>query len=545
MSKLLSYILLWCGITVMAQTQPSINTSIDRDSILMGEEIKLLLKVSATADDLVIFPVQQAMGALEVIESYPVDTIRENDKLTLYKQYGLTQFDSGDYYIPQLKVLKNNAELFSDSLLVKVREVQTDTTVQKMFPIKAAIENDYDLPFNWMGLLWLLLWIPLGMVFWWLSRKRTYKTYEQTLPPYEWTKYRLNKLAESNLAENRAWKVYYTELSYIVRRYIDNKVYGQAMESTTAQLIENIEQETQSKGVSITDKTKERLQRVLEKADLIKFAGMSGDAISAKEDREAVNDIIYNIHQVLPPPSEEELLLDVAYRKQQARKQQVRKIITYAAGVILALIIACGAWVAVAGYQNVKDQLLGNELREYYEGERYTSSYGAPEITITTPEILERTEQASIGTAMEKGVASMDSFAFNSIDDDLFVAVTTIQLNGQGLPEGEAIPKEMVTEPVYQRLEQLGAVNILMLDEPVQRDGLNGIKLTGTFDYSGATYDYEGYMYINGASIQQILLAHVKDADDDSEKQYGRLLQEEIINSIQLKKVQPTKTDQQ
>jgi hypothetical protein len=35
------------------------------------------------------FPVQQALGALEVIEDYPVDTIRDNDK-RLFKQYGIT-----------------------------------------------------------------------------------------------------------------------------------------------------------------------------------------------------------------------------------------------------------------------------------------------------------------------------------------------------------------------------------------------------------------------------------------------------------------------
>ncbi len=545
MTRTLSYILFLCAVTMVAQTNAPITTTIDRDSILMGEEIQLTLKVPVTADDLVVFPVQQGMGALEVIESYPIDTIRENDAMTLFKKYGLTQFDSGDYYIPRLKILKNNTSLFSDSLLVKVREVQTDTTVQKMFPIKEVIANDYDLPFNWKGLLWLLLWIPLGIVFWWLLRKRTFKTYEQTLPPYEWSKYRLNKLAESNLVESRAWKTYYTELSYIVRRYIDTKVYGQALESTTAQLIENIEKETAVKGVSITDKTKERLKRVLEKADLIKFAGMSGDGISAKEDREAINDIIYNIHQVLPPPSEEELLLDVKYRKEQARKQKLRKVLTYIAGVIIALIIAVTAWIAIVGFENVKDQLLGNALREYYEGERYTSSYGAPEITVTTPAILERIDKLPFNEKFTAAISSVDAFALNTMDDDLFILVSTLQLSGEGLPDGEAIPKELVTEPVYQSLEQQGAVNILMLDEPVERNGLQGIKLTGTFDNNGDTYDYEAYMYINAGTIQQILLAHVKDETSDSEKQYGRLLQEEIINSIQLKKIQPTKTQQQ
>ncbi|BAO54917.1 hypothetical protein [Nonlabens marinus] len=544
MIRQLSYILIFlAGMPAIAQTASRVATKIDRDSIMMGEEIKLQLTVEATAEDLVVFPVQQAMGALEVIEFYPVDTIRENDKMRLFKQYGITQFDSGDYYIPRLKVLFNNKELFSDSLLVKVREVQTDTTVQGMYDIKPVIENEYQKPFNWMGLLWLLLWIPLGVLFWWLSRKRTFKTYEQTLPPYEWTKYRLNKLAESGLAEDRAWKAYYTELTYIVRRYIDTKVYGQALESTTDQLIQNIETETAAKGVSITDKTKERLQSLLQKADLIKFAGVMGDGISAKEDRQTATDIIYNIHQVLPPPSEEELLLDVKYRKSQERKRKIKKILIYIAGAIIGLAIAIGAWVAVVGWDNVKDQLFGNQLREYYEGTQYTSSYGVPEVTLTTPEILERRLDLPLSEEFMKAVSSVDAFVLNSIDEDLFVTVTTFQAKGEGLKEDEQLPKEVFTEPVYQSFEKQGATNILMLDEPAERNGLKGLKLEGSFDYDGNNFEYIGYMFVNGASVQQVIVAHKKDETEDVDKQYGRLISEQIIASMQFTKPQPPKDD--
>jgi hypothetical protein len=546
MRKLLSYILLFAvTTTVLAQSPARVTTKIDRDSIMMGEEIKLQLTVEATAQDLVVFPVQQALGALEVIEDYPVDTIRKNDKMQLFKQYGITQFDSGDYYIPRLKVLFNNKELFSDSLLVKVREVQTDTTVQKMFPIKPDIENDYERPFNWKGLLLLLLWIPLGILFWWLSRKRTLKTYEQTLPPYEWTKYRLNNLAESGLAEDRQWKEYYTELTYVVRRYIDTKVYGQALESTTDQLIENIESETAAKGVSITDKTKERLQILLKKADLIKFAGVSGDGISAKEDRQTANDIIYNIHQVLPPPSEEELLQDVKYRKDQDRKRKIKKVLSYVAGVIIGLGVALAAWIVIVGYENFKDQVFGNQLREYYEGTSYTSSYGIPEVTLTTPEILERRVDLPLGEEFMKAVSSVDAFVLNSLEEDLFVTVTTFQIKGDGLKEGEQLPKEVFTEPVYKSFELQGATNILMLDEPTERNGLEGLKLEGTLDYNGELYEYIGYMFVNGGSVQQVVVGHVKDETAEQDKQYGRLVSEQIIASMQFKKPQTPKTEEE
>ena len=52
-------------------------------------------------------------------------------------------------------------------------------------------------------------------------------------------------------------------------------------------------------------------------------------------------------------------------------------------------------------------------------------------------------------------------------------------------------------------------------------------------------------MFGNGPSIQQIIVANVKDETDEQDKQYGRLLSEEIIASMQLKKPQTPKKDQE
>ena len=69
MIRQLSYILFFlAAIPAIAQTASNVTTKVDRDSIMMGEEIKLQITVDATPEDLVIFPIQQAVGVLEVIE---------------------------------------------------------------------------------------------------------------------------------------------------------------------------------------------------------------------------------------------------------------------------------------------------------------------------------------------------------------------------------------------------------------------------------------------------------------------------------------------
>ena len=72
----------------------------------------MTLKASVNKTDKVVFPKAKNFGALEVIESYKIDTIKSNDKYELIKKYGLTQFDSGKYTIPRIQILINGKPSF-------------------------------------------------------------------------------------------------------------------------------------------------------------------------------------------------------------------------------------------------------------------------------------------------------------------------------------------------------------------------------------------------------------------------------------------------
>ena len=57
------------------------------------------------------------------------------------------------------------------------------------------------------------------------------------LPPYDRAKLALKKLDESQYLENENLKDYYSDLTLIIRKYLDEKVYDRALESTTDELI--------------------------------------------------------------------------------------------------------------------------------------------------------------------------------------------------------------------------------------------------------------------------------------------------------------------
>jgi hypothetical protein len=53
----------------------------------------------------------------------PIDTVKNNDRYELIKKYGLTQFDSGKYMIPSIKIFINSKPYLTDSISVEVANV--------------------------------------------------------------------------------------------------------------------------------------------------------------------------------------------------------------------------------------------------------------------------------------------------------------------------------------------------------------------------------------------------------------------------------------
>ena len=158
---------------VFAQQKPLV-TSIDKTKNRIGGEFQLTIKTSVDTTAKVAFPNPKNFGALEVIESYKIDTVKNGARYDLIKKYGLTQFDSGKYTIPRVTVLINNKPFFSDSLRVEVDNVVVDTLKQKMYDIKPIAEVTSSKSWIWKLILALLLLAGIGaFVYWYLKIRQT------------------------------------------------------------------------------------------------------------------------------------------------------------------------------------------------------------------------------------------------------------------------------------------------------------------------------------------------------------------------------------
>jgi len=272
MKKQIVYILFLIGVVGFSQENP-VSIQIDTTFIRIGEQIQLKISVDETTN--VVFPKLQldSLGKVEVVEAMPTDTLKNK----LEKQYLLTSFDSGVYIIPQQQVLINNKRFLTDSLMLNVATVKVDTTKQRMFPIKAIqrepkVFDDYKYLFWWLIPVFVIIAIILYFVF----RKKVKKEVPKVfVAPIQEALQRLKELDEKHLLEQNKIKIYYSELTDIVRTYIEKDINIPALESTTNELIETINDFNASSNLGISKETIAQLKEILQSADMVKFAKSS------------------------------------------------------------------------------------------------------------------------------------------------------------------------------------------------------------------------------------------------------------------------------
>jgi hypothetical protein len=295
MKKQLVYILVCFGFIGFSQESP-VKVSTDTTFIRIGEQFQY--KVSVDKGTQVVFPKLQldSLHKVEVVASLPVDTLNN----TFEKKYLLTSFDSGQYIIPQQQLLINNKKYLTDSLLINVATVKVDTTKQKMFPIKAVKSEPKTLD-DYMYLWWLIfpLLAIIGLILYFILRKKVKKEAVKVyVPPIQEAMQRLKALDEKQLLKQHKVKLYYSELTEIVRAYIEKDINIPALESTTNELLETIKDFNESSKLGISKETINELKEVLQNADLVKFAKSKPIVEEIKTDRTLSERILQNLKPI-------------------------------------------------------------------------------------------------------------------------------------------------------------------------------------------------------------------------------------------------------
>ena len=517
--------------------------AVDTTSIRIGEQITYEFQVEADSTDLVMFPEGQTFQPLEMIEAYQVDTSYAGAKMNLIKRYGLTQFDSGSYTIPRQLISINQQPFYTDSVAIEVNNVVIDTTKQGLYDIKDIVAVERATSKIWTYLLYFLILAAVIAVFLYfiIRRSRKKAEAEKKLPPFEQALFSLKQLdleykePTRGIDERDVTKAYYSKLTDIVRRYLDEEVYDRSMESTSSELIERLMLEKQEGKIDLSKETILKLDQILKRADLTKFARTSPGTGQAEADRLVAEEIVKETKEAIPPPTEEELMRDAAYREALAKRRKRRLILTSVLGVFAILVLATGVLVATKGFDFVKDNFIGHPSKDLLEGDWVRSEYGYPPVIISTPRILERNEIALPDSLKQQ--MDMSTFTYGSLIDDFYVVVNNTRFGGKNEANLEASAQGFIST-----IEANGAKNLIVKTEKYTTpEGTEGLRVYGTGDFPETLNkeefskgEYEMLLFTAPGVLQQILVAH---REDDT---YAKEMSARIINSVELQKTVPT-----
>jgi hypothetical protein len=547
-TRVLSLCFALCSVFSFAQ---KVESSIDSLSIKIGQELTYSIEVEVDTTSLVVFPEGQTFQPLEMIESYKVEATKIDDRFKLIKKYGLTQFDSGKYTIPRQKILIGDYEFLTDSLTVEINNIVVDTTKQGLYDIKPLIDVDKSPSKWWLYtlLIALLLALIAFVLYWFVWREKPLTQEEKValLPPYERAKLALQELDNSDYLENDQLKAYYSDLTQIIRKYLDEKVYDRALESTTDELISRLSLLKDGNQIDISKEDIKNIETILKRADLVKFAKSTPDKELAKLDRNTIDVEIDQVKQALPEPTEEDLLKDLKYQEELAKKKKKRKIIIT---IVVSLTLLIATYIGFSlhyGFAYVKDTILGNQSKELLEVKEWvTSEYGAPGITITTPKVLKR-QNIELPEEL-KNKMKVVGFSYGDLDTTLDILVMSSKFNPDQQQKQEDSSKQAgenkidlvaTAENQLKQFESQGAQNIITKNEQfITPNGQEGLKTYGTADFKiplTGVVEKGNYIILGFTTeniLQQVILIW-KDNDV-----YADQIIDRIMNSIELLKLE-------
>lgn len=233
--------------------------SVDTNIIFVGQQAEI--EISNNIKNSEFWPNfnDTLVKGLEIVQS-DFDTLSEE----IIQKITITSWDSGSYYIPPIKF---SATSKSNALIINVLLLDIDAN-SELKDIKGPLDDNIGWSDIWPWLL-LTLIILLSIFTYkkYFNKKKKTVVVKKNIqtPAHVLALNALKKLENKKLIDKKDIKEYYSSISEIIRRYIENRFNFPALELTTYEILDIIT-------ANIKKEESISLKNILEISDLVKFA---------------------------------------------------------------------------------------------------------------------------------------------------------------------------------------------------------------------------------------------------------------------------------
>lgn len=256
-----------------------VSAKLDQDAIKLGDQTKLRLIVHQPVKEHVNFPqlADTLTSKIQIIGPGKLDTVldqNDHKQATVTQTYTITSFDAGSYNVPSFKFGSKDSVLLSNDVNLLVHAVKVDTT-KAIYDIKQPFAVSYTF-WDWLKNNWVWLVIGLviilavmGVVYYLKKRPKKEPAAPEVkvfIPPHVEALNKLKELRDRKLWQQGEVKEYHSELSDIIREYLEKRYVIKTQEKTTDEIFASL------KYLDIADESRNMLRQILLLADLVKFA---------------------------------------------------------------------------------------------------------------------------------------------------------------------------------------------------------------------------------------------------------------------------------
>jgi len=278
--SLVSLLFITCFYLNAGAQNIQVDAKLEQSTIRIGDQTFLNFSVHQPAKAKVGFPQfgDTIVSKVQVVKAGKADTVKDKanpNVITVNKSYTITSFDAGTYNLPSLSFTVPNGVIKTDPLTLQVATVKVDTT-KGIYDIKQPLAVSYTF-FDWLRDNWY--WIALGVavlllaggLIWYLKKrpvkeKPVVKKAAPLVPAHQIAISKLKELKEKKLWQQDEVKLYYIELSDILREYLEKRYEIKTHEKTTDEIFAVL------RCIDIRTDSKNTLRQILELSDLVKFA---------------------------------------------------------------------------------------------------------------------------------------------------------------------------------------------------------------------------------------------------------------------------------
>lgn len=263
-------LLLFCLLEIQVQAQ-TVKTYVSTDSLTIGEKFEYSLTLQLDQEyNNIVFPDTNAFPpSVDLIEKRQYKLSEFSDSLV----YSMQFFGNEDLEISSLPVslyaIEDSSEIYSDpvTLYFKTVVAEGDSTFKSMRDI-----------FEFPRALWPWILAALllgGFAYWWfMIREQDEQDQKEEKPEIEPFYNPLEELEktlvaikeDSDIAQTKDFKSFYTAVGDAIRRYFEDLYNIPALESTSTELLRYLD------AYGVDEELIGHTRKVLRKADLVKFA---------------------------------------------------------------------------------------------------------------------------------------------------------------------------------------------------------------------------------------------------------------------------------